>query len=124
MAKKISRSGKKKKSMYANQPEKKETASLSAGEKEMLARNKRFSMISLILLVVAMVGLLFAPQLGRGSDIYKIIMVISYLLTAAAGGVILYSVQFSPENKKTLGKLTGGMMLFIGAFGVFSMLAA
>lgn len=123
MAKKISRTGKKKKTQYGpGSQQSRPQITVSTEEQQRLRTGRRYNWIAVGLLLLAMIGILFSPRFGYGTFYYNAVSVVAYILTIAAGGIMLYSVKYAAESRRTTGKVTGVVMMFVGVFGIVNTL--
>ena len=66
-----------------------------------------------------MVVLLIAPNVGGGTSMTSIVLTsIAYLMTVLGGGLIMYTSDYIEEKRKKMTRITGIVMIVIGAFGL------
>lgn len=126
MSRKLSRSGKKKKSQYRKTA--KEQAEMAKKvtpeERGMEKKRLRFNGIALGLLTAALIFMLGAPTFERmGFLPYQGSTLVAYGASLVAGGLMLYSLKYTREEKKTTGRITGGLMVGVGVIGLITTLS-
>ncbi len=119
MAVKKSRTGKKKRPQYGPQGTKvNELPPLSEEEIKHYKNARRANYASIGLLVVAMIMLLFAPNAYDGKISNALIVIVAYVLTIVAGGLILYTKEYVVPERVKMTKITAWVMIGVGVFGI------
>lgn len=119
MSRKVSRTGKKKKTQYGpGGQQKAPQITVGAEEQARMRAGRKFNWISVGLLLVAMIAIIFTMRLEYNSFNYNAVSVFAYVLTIIAGGLMLYSAQYASESRRTTAKITGVVMMFVGLFGI------
>lgn len=123
MAVKKSRTGKKKRPQYGPQGQKtNEAPQMTPAQfsEYKQARNANYAAIAC--LIVAMVLLIAAPNIGGDISTASIALTaVAYAVTMVGGALILYTSKYVVENREKMTRITGFVMIFIGAFGLFTM---
>lgn len=118
VSKKISRSGKKKKSVYREQQKaEKSQTRVSQEEVARLKKARNMHLFSLGLLIAAMVGILFAPSLGEGSQPYIVTMLAAYGATLLAGVIMSTIGTGTDVKRRRTNRIIGLLMVLLGFFG-------
>ena len=115
MAVKKSRTGKKK------SPQGQKVNEVPALTEEQIKNYKnarRANYASIGLLIVAMIMLLFAPNAYDGNVSNAILVLIAYVLTIIAGGLILYTKDYVVPDRVKMTKITAWVMIGVGIFGI------
>lgn len=126
MSRKLSRSGKKKKSQYRKTVKEQEQMVKEATPEErgMEKKRLRFNGVALGLLTVALILMLGAPTFDRmGFLPYQASTILAYVCSLVAGALMLYSLKYTREEKKTTGRITGGLMVGVGLIGLITTLS-
>lgn len=119
MAVKKSRTGKKKRPQYGPQGTKaNELPPLSEEQIRNYKNARRANYASIGLLVVAMIMLLFAPNAYDGNVMNAIMVLVAYVLTIIAGGLILYTKEYVVPERVKMTKITAWIMIGVGVFGI------
>lgn len=119
MAVKKSRTGKKKRPQYGPQGTKaNEVPTLTEEELKNYKNARRANYASIGLLVIAMVMLLFAPNTYDGQFKNALIVLVAYVLTIIAGGLILYTKEYVVPERVKMTKITAWVMIGVGTFGI------
>ncbi len=122
MAVKKSRTGKKKRPEYGPQGTKKNETQKTQVSLDQFSGNpkaRKANYGAIACLVVAMVVLLIAPNVGGGTSMTSIVLTsIAYLMTVLGGGLIMYTSDYIEEKRKKMTRITGVVMIVIGAFGL------
>lgn len=120
MAKK-SRTGKKKRSKYQMSAKEKASAMKAPTPEERANEKKRmkFNGTALVILLVSLVLILFAPKFETMGLPHQVSTGVAYTCTLVAGILMIASVKYTQEDRKMTSRITGGLMLFVGAFGLF-----
>ncbi len=120
MAVKKSRTGKKKRPEYGPQGTK-TNAVLQPTEKEIqqYKAGRRANFASIGLLLIAMILLVLAPNTLDGQASNAVLVIIAYCCTIAAGGVMIYTTRFLVPDRVKMTRIMGGVMIVIGAAGIF-----
>ena len=79
---------------------------------------RRANYASIGLLVVAMIMLLFAPNAYDGNVMNAIMVLVAYVLTIIAGGLILYTKEYVVPERVKMTKITAWIMIGVGVFGI------
>ena len=79
---------------------------------------RRANYASIGLLIVAMIMLLFAPNAYDGNVSNAILVLIAYVLTIIAGGLILYTKDYVVPDRVKMTKITAWVMIGVGIFGI------
>lgn len=119
MARKISRSGKKKRSQYQMSASEraKTPVPISPADKERERRRTRINFIALGVLTISLILILFAPKFDSLGLPYEVATGIAYICTTIAAGFMLYSLKYTRKERQTTTRITGYLMLFVGIFG-------
>lgn len=121
---KKSRTGKKKRPLYGPQGslENQPTPETIEQVKE-VKKARRANWGAIILLVIAMIMIFFAPNYTHDNLTYNIVCGTAYAITTVAGVLILYTAKFVEEKRLLMTRITGWLMVGLGLFGVvFSIL--
>ena len=119
MAVKKSRTGKKKRPQYGQQGQKvNEVPALTEEQIKNYKNARRANYASIGLLIVAMIMLLFAPNAYDGNVSNAILVLIAYVLTIIAGGLILYTKDYVVPDRVKMTKITAWVMIGVGIFGI------
>lgn len=119
MAVKKSRTGKKKRPQYGPQGQKvNEVLALTEEQIKNYKNARRANYASIGLLIVAMIMLLFAPNAYDGNVSNAILVLIAYVLTIIAGGLILYTKDYVVPDRVKMTKITAWVMIGVGIFGI------
>lgn len=119
MAVKKSRTGKKKRPQYGPQGQKvNEVPALTEEQIKNYKNARRANYASIGLLIVAMIMLLFAPNAYDGNVSNAILVLIAYVLTIIAGGLILYTKDYVVPDRVKMTKITAWVMIGVGIFGI------
>lgn len=120
MAVKKSRTGKKKRPQYGPQGTKQNEAPQATPQEVKLYKNaRRANYASIGLLLVAMILLFVSPNSMNGSAGDAVKVMIAYALTIISGGLILYTVKYVVPERAKMTKITAGVLVVIGALGLF-----
>ncbi len=119
MAKK-SRTGKKKRSKYQMSAKEKAAAMKEPTPEERLKEKKRmrYNGTALVILIVSLFLILFAPKFATMGLAREISTGVAYTCTTIAGILMLVSVKYTKEDRKMTSRITGALMLFVGGFGL------
>ena len=119
MAVNKSRTGKKTRPQYGPQGTKvNELPPLSEEQIRNYKNARRANYASIGLLVVAMIMLLFATNAYDGNVMNAILVLVAYVLTIIAGGVILYTKEYVGPERVKMTKITAWIMIGVGVFGI------
>lgn len=120
MARKISRSGKKKRSQYQMSAAERAKAPvvITPEEREREKKRMRFNGVALAVLTVSLILILFAPKFDTMGLPYTVSTTIAYCCTTVAGSLMLYSLRYTKKERQTTTRITGYLMLFVGIVGV------
>ena len=115
----ISSTGKKKRPQYGPQGTKvNELPPLSEEQIRNYKNARRANYASIGLLVVAMIMLLFAPNAYDGNVMNALMVLVAYVLTIIAGGLILYTKEYVVPERVKMTKITAWIMIGVGVFGI------
>lgn len=121
MAKKLSRSGKKKKPLYGPQGTLKETRKKEAVEKvenQQKKQSKKFDYGSLILIFIALAIILWKGRLPIDTMDYKVWISIAYAITILSGFFVLLSNRIRQVTSK-ISYLSAYLIIGIGSIGIY-----
>lgn len=118
---KKSRTGKKKHSKYQMSAKEKASVVKEPTPEERLREKKRmrYNGTALAVLSVSLFLILFAPKFATMGLQHEISAGVAYACTMVAGVLMLLSVKYAQEDRKTTSRITGALMLFVGVFGLY-----
>lgn len=120
MAVKKSRTGKKKRPQYGPQGTKQNEAQQATPQEVKLYKNaRRANYASIGLLLIAMILLFVSPNSLNGDTNDAVMVIIAYALTIISGCLILYTVKYVVPERAKMTKITAGVLIVIGALGLF-----
>ena len=120
MAVKKSRTGKKKRPESGPQGTKTNAVPEPTKQEIKLYKNaRRANYASIGLLLVAMILLFISPNSLNGDVSNAVTVIIAYVLTVIAGCLILYTVKYVVPERAKMTKITAGVLIVIGAAGIF-----
>lgn len=121
MAKKLSRTGKKKKPLYGPQGTLKETRQIEKETKvisELKGKSKKFDYGSVLFIFIALAIILWKGRVPVDTMDYKVWITVAYILTITSGFFVLASNKIRLVSSK-ISYFSAYLIIGVGAIGVY-----